>query len=150
MYFAKQGWEFECPKMVHCSKIVVVFFSHAARFVSVLLLRVAEDLVHVTAPVLLHNVDDQGIGDHDIHGVADGVSNYVKQGDSVTIVYGQQHQAIQSIQISSYLSDPTDAVKITAQFAKTPNGVNHAADVVVNGVSKQLTVEMQNSNYQLL
>ena len=78
------------------------------------------------------------------------VSNYVKQGDSVTIIFSQPQQAIQSIQISSYLSDPTDAVKISAQFAKTANGVNHAADVVVNGVSKQLTVEIQNSNYQLL
>jgi hypothetical protein len=34
-------------------------------------------------------------------------------------------------------------VKITAQFARPPNGPNHAYDVLVNGVSKQLTVEMQ-------
>lgn len=76
------------------------------------------------------------------------VQNYVKQGDSVTIIYGQPQRAIQSIQISSYLSDPSDAVKITAQFARLPNGPNCANDVLVNGVSKQLTVELQNSNYQ--
>jgi hypothetical protein len=76
------------------------------------------------------------------------IQGYVKPGDSVTIIYGQPQRAIQSLQINSYLNDPSDAVKITAQFAQLPNGPNHAYDVLVNGVSKQLTVEMQNSNYQ--
>jgi hypothetical protein len=78
------------------------------------------------------------------------ITNYVKQGDSVTIIYGQPQHAIQSIQISSYLNDPSDAVKISAQFAQLPGGPNHVYDLLVNGVSKQLTVEMQNSNYQKL
>jgi hypothetical protein len=78
------------------------------------------------------------------------IQNYVKQGDSVTIIYNRPRQAIHSIQISSYLNDPSDAVKISAQFAQVPNGPNCASDVIVNGVSKQLTVEMQNSNYQHL
>jgi len=76
------------------------------------------------------------------------IQNYVKQGDSVTIIYGQPQRAIQSIQISSFLSDPSDAVTIHAQFAQLPNGPNHVYDLLVNGVSKQLAVEMQNSNYQ--
>jgi hypothetical protein len=78
------------------------------------------------------------------------IQNYVKQGDSVTIIFSKPQQAIQGIHISSYLSDPSDAVKISAQFAQVPNGPNCASDVIVNGVSKQLTVEMQNSNYQHL
>jgi hypothetical protein len=78
------------------------------------------------------------------------IQNYVKQGDSVTITFSKPQQAIRSIQIASYLSDPTDAVKISAQFAQLPNGPNHASDVNVNGVSKQLTVEIQNSNYEHL
>jgi hypothetical protein len=76
------------------------------------------------------------------------IQNYVKQGDSVAIIYSRPQKAIQSMQISSYLNDPSDAVKISAQFAKLPNGPNHASNVVVNGVSKQLTVQMRNSNYQ--
>ena len=76
------------------------------------------------------------------------IQNYLKQGDSVTMIYSRPQQAIQSLQISSYLSDPSDAVKISAQFAQLPNGPHYAYDVLVNGVSKQLTVEMQNSNYQ--
>ena len=76
------------------------------------------------------------------------VENYVKQGDSVTIIYGQPEHAVQSLQISSHLNDPSDAVTITAQFARLPNGPNHVYDLLVNGASKQLTVETQNSNYQ--
>lgn len=76
------------------------------------------------------------------------VHNFVKQGDSVTITFSKEQKAVQSIQIASFLSDPSDAVNISAQFAKIPYGPNHASDIVVNGVSKQLTVEMQNSNYQ--
>ncbi|MFZ3378473.1 MAG: hypothetical protein WA193_02470, partial [Candidatus Acidiferrales bacterium] len=59
-----------------------------------------------------------------------------------------EQQAIQSLQISSYLDDPQDAVTISAQYAQLPNGPNHVASMIVNGVSKQLTVQMQNSNYQ--
>jgi hypothetical protein len=78
------------------------------------------------------------------------IQNYSKQGDTVTIIFNKEQQAIQSLQISSYLDDPKDAVKISAQFAQLPNGPNHVSNVVVNGVSKELTVQMQNSNYQKL
>ena len=78
------------------------------------------------------------------------VQNYLKQGDSVTIIFNKAQKAIQSLDISSYLSDPSDAVKIAVQFAPLPDGTNHVSNVLVNGVSKELTVEMQNSNYQKL
>jgi hypothetical protein len=50
--------------------------------------------------------------------------------------------------VDSYLNDPSDAVKISARFAKIPNGPNHVSSVLVDGVKKQLTVNIQNSNYQ--
>ena len=40
-------------------------------------------------------------------------------------------------------------MKINIQYAKIPNGPNHPANILVNGVSKQLTVNIQNSNYQM-
>jgi hypothetical protein len=76
------------------------------------------------------------------------IKNYIKPNDSVTLVFNKQQKAIQSIQVSSYLDDPKDAVTIAAQFAKLPDGTNHVASTQVNGVSKQLTVVTQNSNYQ--
>ena len=76
------------------------------------------------------------------------IKNYIKPNDSVQLVFGQAQKAIQSLQISSYLSDPKDAVTISVQFSKLPDGTNHVSTMNVNGVSKQLTVATQNSNYQ--
>lgn len=76
------------------------------------------------------------------------IKNYIKPNDSVTLVFNKQQKAIQSVQVSSYLNEPSDAVTIAARFAKLPDGTNHVASTQVNGVSKQLTVNTQNSNYQ--
>jgi hypothetical protein len=76
------------------------------------------------------------------------IKNYVKPGDSLTLVFNRQQKGIQSVQVASYLDSPSDAVTIAAQFAKLPDGTNHVASTQINGVSKQLTVVTQNSNYQ--
>ncbi len=67
------------------------------------------------------------------------IKNYIKPGDSVTLVFNKAKKAIQSLRIASYLDDPTDAVTIAAQFAKMPNGINHVTGTQINGASKQLT-----------
>ena len=77
------------------------------------------------------------------------IRSFLKPNDSVTLVFNRQEKALQSFLIDSYLSDPSDAVKINIQFAKIPNGPNHVSSVQVDGVSKQLTVNIQNSDYQL-
>ena len=76
------------------------------------------------------------------------IKNYIKPNDSVTLVFNKQQKAIQGIKVATYLDDPSDAVTISAQFAKLPDGTNHVAGTQINGVSKQLTVVTQNSNYQ--
>ena len=76
------------------------------------------------------------------------IKNYIKPGDSMTLVFNKAQKSIQSLQIASYLDDPKDAVTIAAQFAKMPNGINHVTGTQINGVSKQLTVVTRNSNYQ--
>ena len=76
------------------------------------------------------------------------IKSYLKPNDSVTLVFNQQQKAIQSIQVASYLTDPSDAVTIAVQFAKLADGTNHVATNQVNGVSKQLGVLIQNSAYQ--
>jgi hypothetical protein len=78
------------------------------------------------------------------------IKNYVKPNDQVTLVFNQQAKAIQSVQIQSYLSDPKDAVTIAQQFSQLPDGTNHVSTSQINGVSKELTVTSQNSNYQKL
>jgi hypothetical protein len=76
------------------------------------------------------------------------IKSYLKPNDSVTLVFSQQQKAVQSVQVASYLTDPSDAVTVAVQFAKLPDGTNHVATVKVNGVSKQLGVMIQNSMYQ--
>ena len=76
------------------------------------------------------------------------IKNYVKQGDSMTFTLDPQSKQLQNVRVSSYLNDPSDAVTISAEFAQLPDGTNHVASTLINGVSKQLTVNEQNSNYQ--
>jgi len=77
------------------------------------------------------------------------IKNYVKQGDSVTFTLDPQTKQLQNVRVQSYLNDPSNAVTISAEFAQLPDGTNHVASTLINGVSKQLTVNDVNSNYQL-
>lgn len=78
------------------------------------------------------------------------LSNYVKQGDNMTLVIDKSQKDLASLSIATYLNDPSDAVNVTVQFARVPNGPNHVSAETINGVSKQLTIAIQNSNYQRL
>jgi hypothetical protein len=77
-----------------------------------------------------------------------GIKNYVKQGDSLTMTIDPQTHSPTSVRVNSYLNDPSDAVTISAQFAPLPDGTNHVENATINGVSKQLTINQKNANYQ--
>lgn len=77
------------------------------------------------------------------------IKNYVKPGDSMTMTVSEQTHSPVSLEVNSYLNDPKDAVTISAQFAKLSDGTNHVATTQIDGVSKHLTVNEQNSNYQM-
>lgn len=78
------------------------------------------------------------------------LSNYIKQGDKMTLVFDKNQKALVGVSIGSYLSDPKDAVNVTVTFAGIPGGPNHIASQTIDGVSKQLTIVIANSNYQHL
>lgn len=75
------------------------------------------------------------------------IKNFVKSGDQVTFTISEQTKAPVSVQINSYLNDPSDKVMISAQFAQLPDGTNHVTTMTINGEQKQLTINEQNSNY---
>jgi hypothetical protein len=76
------------------------------------------------------------------------VSNYIKSGDNMTIVMDKSTMSILSLSISTYLTDASDGVTVNVQFTKMPNGGPfHVATETINGVSKQLTIELLNTNY---
>jgi len=77
------------------------------------------------------------------------ISGYKREGDNVTLVVDGTHNNVASLSIASYLNqDPKDAVNVSVHFEALPNGPNHVASLVVNGVSKQLTIAIKNGNYQ--
>ncbi|MGA9587556.1 MAG: hypothetical protein WBQ95_19655 [Terracidiphilus sp.] len=75
------------------------------------------------------------------------IKNYVKPGDSMTLVFDKEQKSIVRVQIASYMDDPKDAMNLTVNYSKLPDGTNHIDSVVIDGVSKQLNVAIQNSNY---
>ena len=78
------------------------------------------------------------------------LSNYVKPGDKMTLVFDKQQKALVTVSIASYLSDPKDAVNVTVAFTGMPGGPSHIASETIDGVSKQLTIVIANSLYQHL
>jgi len=50
------------------------------------------------------------------------IQNYLKQSDSVTIVFNRAQKLIQSVKVSSYLSDPSDAVTIVVHSRNCRTG----------------------------
>ena len=76
------------------------------------------------------------------------IKNFVKPNDQVTFTISDQTKSPVSVQINSYLSDPSDKVMISAQFADLPDGTNHVTTTTINGEQKQLVINEQNSNYQ--
>jgi hypothetical protein len=69
----------------------------------------------------------------------------------MTLVFNTAEKSIQTLNVSSYLNnDPSDAATCTAQFSKLPDGTNYMSSATVNGVKKQLTIQIQNTNYQPL
>ncbi len=78
------------------------------------------------------------------------IKNYLKQGDSMTLVLDKAQKQLLRISIASYMDDPKDAMNLTVQFSALPGGPNHVSSMVIDGVSKQLNIATQNSNYQHL
>ena len=78
------------------------------------------------------------------------IKNYVKPGDSMTLVFDKTAHQIVGVKIASYMDDPKDAMTLDVQFSKLPDGTNHVSSVAMNGTSKELNIATLNSNYQHL
>jgi hypothetical protein len=76
------------------------------------------------------------------------IHNYLKPGDSMTLIFDREQKQLLSVQIASYVNDPKDAMTLTVQFSRLPDGTNHISNLVINGTSKQMNIAILNSNYQ--
>jgi hypothetical protein len=78
------------------------------------------------------------------------IHNYLKPQDSMTLIFDKTQKELLEVQVASYMDDPKDAMNLSVQFSRLPDGINHVSNLVIDGVSKQLNVAVQNSNYQHL
>jgi hypothetical protein len=76
------------------------------------------------------------------------IHNYLKPQDSMTLVFDKTQKALVQVKIGSYMDDPKDVMNLTVTFTSLPDGTNHVSNLVIDGVSKQLNIAIQNSNYQ--
>ena len=76
------------------------------------------------------------------------IHNYLKPQDSMTLVFDKTQKELLRVQIASYMDDPKDGMNLTVQFGRLPDGTNHISNLVIDGVSKQLNIAIQNTNYQ--
>lgn len=78
------------------------------------------------------------------------IVNYVKPGDSMALLFDKEQKLIHSIKIATYMDGPSDAMNLSVQFDRLPDGTSHPTTATIEGVSKQLTVTTQNSDYRKL
>jgi hypothetical protein len=78
------------------------------------------------------------------------IRNYLKPQDSLTLVFDRTQKQLLRIQIASYMDGPKDKMNLTVQYNRLPDGSNQISNVVIDGVSKQMNVATQNSDYQHL
>lgn len=78
------------------------------------------------------------------------VANYVKQGDNVDLIIDKAEKDLVSLSIVTYLNDTTDVVNVLVAFSRLPDGPNHISTETINGISKHLTIAIENTNYQRL
>jgi hypothetical protein len=76
--------------------------------------------------------------------------NYIKPQDSMTMVVDKASKRVVQVQIASYMSNQKDAMTLLVDFAQVSDGSNQVSRIVMNGVSKQLTIAVQDSSYQHL
>jgi hypothetical protein len=68
----------------------------------------------------------------------------------MTLIFDKAQKELLQVKIASYMDDPKDAMNLSVQFSRLPDGTNHVSSMVIDGVSKQLNIATQNSNYQHL
>lgn len=61
------------------------------------------------------------------------IKNCLRQGDSMTLIFDKAQKELLQVQIASYMDDPKDAMNLTVQFSKLPNGPNHVSNMVIGG-----------------
>jgi septum formation topological specificity factor MinE len=76
------------------------------------------------------------------------IHNYVKAGDSVTMAINQTDNEIQTLEVSSYLTDPKEPVHILAEFVNARDGLNHVDAITATLPKRNFSVVIRNLTYE--
>ena len=77
-------------------------------------------------------------------------TDYAQPGDKMTITFDPATKQITALNISTYMGQEKDAVKLQVQMGNLPDGTNYVQQTVLSATAKQLVVTTTNSNYQKL
>jgi len=75
-------------------------------------------------------------------------SNYNLPNDALTLTFAVEPKSIQTIDVATWLDEPSKTVQLVVQFATLPDGTDHPATVTLTLPSSNLQVQVTNSNYQ--
>ena len=76
--------------------------------------------------------------------------SYAKPGDSMILDFDTATKKMASLIVNSSVSDPSQTVTLTVQFASLPDGTSFPSQTVLNAPAKGIQVTTSNSNYQKL
>jgi hypothetical protein len=76
------------------------------------------------------------------------IHNYVKARDLVTMVFNQKDNEVQTLEASSYLTDPREPVHILAEFMNARDGLNHVDAITATVPKSHLSVVIRNLSYE--
>ena len=77
-------------------------------------------------------------------------TDYAQPGDKMTLTFDTAAKKITALNISTYMGQEKDAVKLQVQMGSLPDGTNYVQQTVLSATAKQLVVTTTNSNYQKL
>jgi hypothetical protein len=75
---------------------------------------------------------------------------YNMEGDSLTLTFNSAAKALETLQVNTWLDDPSNKVTLEVTFDSLPDGTNYAATTVLTIPAKQIEVQINNSNYERL
>ena len=76
------------------------------------------------------------------------VSQYKKQGDSLSINFNGKTTGLLGMSVNSYLDKPADTVTLVVKLATLPDGALYAGETTLDAKAKNITVVIQNAGYK--
>lgn len=77
------------------------------------------------------------------------ISNYLQQGDNVSISFNPATNALANVAVNTWLNDPKATVTLAVEFVTLPNGVTFASSKVLTATAKGIVVTITDANFAL-